>query len=481
MFRQIMSDTPLTNEVADLYFNNIVGNSYNNDMSFVATARALIAPRMKEGDSLTIVFGASNYSKSRLESESRTRNIDSVNRGGENTVYIHDFKSPREEDNDAWMDYIEEHLTKAYPEYKKLDKITLFFKKVFRVTCFVCPEKKSVLLYTTKLRVSYMHYLQCGMLAFLPWYFNKEEGISEQEMELIESLRMKSSQKYLECLQIFASKYDFRATYIQSKLKGFETRFEKQVLADEKMRWENLMSEIKTLNERINDRLKSKAHTEAKILGLETKIANGEGENEIMDYFIANKRLNLIDCNDRYIRFTVKDYLEYWDEDMAESMINSKRSYMYRYVKDMTKEEAEKMYRAVFLDEEIKIKFCGCYTLEFGGNVSTPRNWHFGEEYKDAMPNVHTDRYECLGNYQRIINEFLSNNDYLSAIEQCVASCKSLNFGDSTVMDSFMMELFEQGDGRNNRCFELPTGEIVDPKGVVKYLNEKEAKDEQAD
>ena len=92
------------------------------------------------------------------------------------------------------------------------------------------------------------------------------------------------------------------------------------------------------------------------------------------------------------------------------------------------------------------------------------------------MPNTHIDRFSCMGSYQNTINRMLKENDYISAIEQCVASCKSLNFADSTVMSEFMCRMYGlQGHTNvNNRCLELPNGQIVTPKEAADWLREQE-------
>ena len=92
------------------------------------------------------------------------------------------------------------------------------------------------------------------------------------------------------------------------------------------------------------------------------------------------------------------------------------------------------------------------------------------------MPNPHINRYSCLGNYVRTINELLKDRNYIGAIEQCSASAKSLNFGDSTVMHEFMRFMYSSG----NRTFiELSDGTTVSPINAIKWLKEQENNDEQ--
>ena len=50
MFKTTISQTPFTSDVANGYFQNITGDSYMSDWSFLATLRALLAPRMGAED-----------------------------------------------------------------------------------------------------------------------------------------------------------------------------------------------------------------------------------------------------------------------------------------------------------------------------------------------------------------------------------------------------------------------------------------------
>ena len=86
-----------------------------------------------------------------------------------------------------------------------------------------------------------------------------------------------------------------------------------------------------------------------------------------------------------------------------------------------------------------------------------------------------------MGNYSRTINECLRNRNYIGALEQSIASCKSLNFCDSPVMSEFMRQMYGLTDTTltNNRCIELPDGRVVTPKEAIEYL--KSQKEEEAD
>ena len=84
------------------------------------------------------------------------------------------------------------------------------------------------------------------------------------------------------------------------------------------------------------------------------------------------------------------------------------------------------------------------------------------------MPNPHIDVYGCMGNYLGTINNLLVERNYVAAIEQCIASAKSLNFGDGVVIGRFAEDIRRTG----RSCIELPDGTMKTPKDAVRWLEE---------
>ena len=67
----------------------------------------------------------------------------------------------------------------------------------------------------------------------------------------------------------------------------------------------------------------------------------------------------------------------------------------------------------------------------------------------------------------------LQKRDYIGAVEQCISAVKQLNWADSTVMNYFMGAMY--GDNSyNNKCIELPDGNIVKPVQAIEWLESQE-------
>lgn len=487
MFKAIINSSPLVNDAANSFFQNIYGDSFAGDISFISTLRALVAPRMKQGDALSIRFGSSSYTASEVGSNSDSAMVKTICEyfypSDCGSVYIHHMNSEKQEDNYACLELIKSTFGRIYKGWHRLDKVTDFYRKQFFVLCYINPELKSVAIFSDKLDIRKMHYLQCSIFAFLPWYFNPEEGVSEDEMALINSLREKTSTKYEEAIAKIAEQYDFRTARIKQLLSGFETKYERIECENVRRQIIDVVNTINGLNSQIGEYLNAKNDMEVKLLGLERKIEDGSGESEIMEYFLCNDKLVLFEVTDERMVFGVKSYLTYFDEEMALSAINNKSSYVYRpngrgCNNIIPAEQMEKLMRAIFIDQTLRIRFCAAYEFNLNGCVNAKNRYPFGHEFKDYMPNSHIDGYNCMGNYQQTINQLLLNRDYISAIEQCVASSKSLNFGDSTVMKLFISTLYGISERNyNNRCIELPDGRVVTPKEAIEWIEEQECGD----
>lgn len=482
MFRETIQSTELTTEFANDYFRQkIDGNAFQRDLTFLTTLRALVAPRMKNDEVIFLDFASENAYSDRTEE----RIIVDATAGMQdyrNRIFVKSYNGAKET-LEKYMHTIESKFESQYSGWHRIAKVTDFYRKVFNVQCFANNELKSVIILTAEMDMRRMHYLQCGIPAFLPWYFDPKVGISDLEMELICSPREKTPDKYQEAVAKIAAQYDFRSSAIRQMLDGFESRYERIQMDNYRNRIERYTAKIVDLNNQIGQFMTEKRDCENTLLGLELKVAQTGEDSEIMQYFLGNKRLTLASVNDSTMVFYVKDYLSYFDEELADRMINDYRSVFYKpdgrsHESVFSAEDMKMLMTEVFLNQTIKIKFCAAYEFALNGNVHAVGGYSYGSACNDSMPNTHIDRYRCLGGYEQRINEFLSEHDYIGAIEQCVASCKSLNFGDSTVMREFMCRIYKISDySVNIRCFELPDGRVVTPKEAIAYLNEKKAEE----
>lgn len=482
MFKICLSSTPFTTDAANGYFQNIKGDSFSGDNTFLATLRALVAPRISENESVSLRFGSSNYNSNAINNAPTRDVVGAVCSGYDMTkpgqLIIHNLRSDQAS-NLLCLEKIEEKFCSMYEGYHYFDKVKAFYRKSFNVDCYVNPEIKSVIVFVDNLDYRKLHYLQVSVLVFLPWYLNQQDGLTQDEMALIQSLRETSPDNYERCLSKLAEQYDFRTARIRQLLSGFESRYERIECEKIQQDIEGIDAQINRLNNQIGDYLSRRNDSCIRLLGLEQKIAKGGEDSEIMEYFLCNERLVLEQVTDRDMYFCVKDYLEYFDKEMAERAINNMSSFVYqadgrRLRTGDAAEKMKKLMTEIFVSDNprLRIKICAAYRFDLNGSVGPNGGHDFGCEFAGYLPNPHINRYNCMGNYLTTINELLRNRDYIGALEQCIASCKSLNWGDGAVMSHFMGTMW--GNGADNRCIELPDGNVVTPNEAIKWLEQQE-------
>lgn len=478
MFKNEISTSPLLNEPANSLMSHIRGDRFMGDCSFVATLRALLYNRVPKDEQIVLKISRSDYSVNDVENTRKrdmVRNICSHNnqigqRGG---FALHYFSNTTLKANQDCMAVIESEFENTYPGYKRLDKITAFYRKAFPVICYLNTELKSIVLFVEQMDYRRFHYLQCAILPMVPWYFDQKAGVSSLEKKLLESLMENQPDNYRDCISEIYETFDFRSEVIRKKLSGFELRFIRDAIASAQSQYTSTTNAIADFNRRLDEELRRLADINFRIAGMQAKLESGDDESEIMEYFLANKNLTLVDSYDSRVDFIVRAKLEYYDPEMAERAINNKNSLLYTRGSRINKEDRMLLWKAIFMENVISVNVCAAFRLSINGGVSTNGHYSFGEEFNNCMPHPHIDEYNCMGDYVRIINELMQNHDYIMALEQCIASARSLNFADSTVLGHFVSVLME-GDDRS-RCLELPNGSVVKPADAIKWIKEQEA------
>lgn len=464
MFNDLIESTPFTGPGADAVFTNIRGEDINNDWSFLATLRALAAPRLKAEDELWMSYyslrNCSNFEG----------NMRDTCDGAENKLVILSYEGLSADRVDAIVSTIK----RMEPDgWCYIDRPTEFYRRFLPVVCAVNPERKVSLVVTGELKNSLLHFLQVGIVVFLPWIFSPEQGLTEEERNLIGSLREKKSEAYKQCLNAMAARYDFRTGIIRSKLAGFESRADERRLATTEGEINDTRERLDDLQEKFNRYMRTLDELNVTRLGLVAKIAeNKDRGGEMMEYFLNNRSLVLEAAGSNNIRFGVLGYLTYFDPDLAQGMINNDNSFLYTTPRreGLSQTDLKRFYEAVFIKRSIRIRYCAKYEIKLDGGFEGESRQQYGYEYDGYMPNPHIEYHRCLGNYRSTLAELMRHNEYIGAIEQCIASSRSLNLNDISA-DEGIRDLFQQNA---RACVEMADGRVVTAREAAKILKEAE-------
>lgn len=482
MFTKIFDYLTLTNEIADEIFPNICGDCYNGDTSFVATLRALVAPRMSKDDKLFLRVEIRTPRESTLKDYSEIDRVKYLADGiGNNTILVCGFNSTSESNRTIAMNAIDESFTRIYNGYVELKDLRAFVAKQANMRFYINEEDRSVAVFVDNLNSRLYHYIQSLTSRLLPWYF-KDKPLEDQERELVKSLIQKTATGYERLIKEFANKYDFRSKKIEKMLGGFETAAKKQHLRNVESSLNNIESHIERNVTHYRDLIRQREEKMLEKAGLISQINSSDNkESEISDYFVCNKHLEPVSVNSTQLEFIVSCYLENFDVEMYERISRNFDGYMYQGynpTNEVFRDERirKKFMDAIFCDEPLlKIKTCAHYLIDLAGYVEAHSGYHYPPEYADMLPNTHIHRHSCLGNQKPLIEEALRNGDNIGAIEQCVCSAKSINVGESATFPYMLEALFASGA---KKIIELPDGTSCTPTEALKWLEAQENKTE---
>lgn len=469
MFNKAIERTSLTSNVANSFFFKIHGNHFNGDCSFLATLRALLYSRSGDDD-VRFIVGGSRYAPVNIENSSSRAVFEatiSPSRYGVNTLILHELRA---EDNSAVLKKFDDDFCKEYNNFRELMDLRRFVSKYMNARFYISEAEHKTVILVEDLNLRKYHFLQTLIPRYFPWYF-VEKPITDGEKELITTLTNRYAIEYERLIAEFASRIDFRAHAIRSVLGSYEQsarseqlRMVEQELNENMTRIERTMSTYQALVSQRDD-------LNVRHAGLRT-IINGATENsELVDYFICNRNLTPVSTGDMNFSFIVKCYLDSFDPDMFETMARNPQSHLYQgYLAppQFRNIEDKKLFLGAIFSEDpkLKVKICAFYRLDARGISTSCTGYMYPDDCRDRMPNPHLQYHNCLGNHQRYINDHILRGDMVRAVEQCVASAKSLNIGEGITACRFFGELMSS----RNKVIELPDGTEVNAVEALAWL-----------
>lgn len=475
MFPERIAQTAFTDPDVNAAFPKIRCDNVM-DAVFASVMRAVLPSRMGEDDSCNLKYRENDLSLSSAgdyEYGTVLNHIFGSIPTMDHMLTIVNLSRQNDPHANTW-----EKFTEKFNGWERIERVTEFFKSSFQVICWTNETLKSTIVMIGRADLMRVHYVACSLPALIPWFFPKEKGLSEDERALFMSLRKRQATDFKEILARFEAKFDFYTIKLES-LGSFENEWMQDELRQEKLRIEEIRNRIESRQRDIETYLREMENASIRVFGLEAKM-NDESAGELREYFIENKnRVRLAERGDSTLTFEVMTNMAYWDEDMAETLYENKRSYIYTARGSMPRMKSEdfaKLFKAIFLDQSLTLRFCAAYKIAIRDRaVHGVQGYHYGSECIGFFPNPHIDRYECLGAYRQALNAMMETHNYLGIMEQCAVSAASFNLNDTTVLEEFCKRLY----ACNEKVILLPDGTAVTPCDAVEFLNGgKEKEDE---
>jgi hypothetical protein len=205
------------------------------------------------------------------------------------------------------------------------------------------------------------------------------------------------------------------------------------------------------------------------LAGIECSINDQSGDSELMEYFMSNKKLAIVQVRGTAIDFVAHGYADIYDEEAFGRYVGNHKGHLYTQLPPaITKPQMEKLYRAIFSDGIYRLRICAAYRADMKTGLSAHQHYIFPAESMAYFPNPHIQHFGCIGSYSGRFQEYMHKRDYVGGIDQAVVSARNINFHESSVMAVFAKELSRT----TISCIEKPDGTLLTPREAIKELHQ---------
>ena len=471
MFNKAIYGTILTSDTADRLFSNITATDAP-DESFLAVLRALLRKRLPQYETVQLSCRVLHLTENAITgmSVSQAMNLFVMETIQYSSADYH-ISIVTASNADAGAKMLEivranAGLGKRYlGDYFRKDDLQVFYARKLK-SLFYAYNNRNIVIFAEQLELKHFHALQMMIPKYLPNLF-ADSPLNETETALLKSAGNKSAAEFETLIEEFAEDLDIRAEIIRGKLAGFETAYER-------VRLDEIKNEILTYQNDYDYHISTMRDIANKIqerkyllAGLECSVYEKSENSELMEYFMCNKNLCLVNVTGTRMEFIAHGYADIYDADAFEQYVENHRGYMYSSLSSaVSKAQMEKLYRAIFGECKYRLRICAAYTADMRTGLKAFQHYSFPAESRTYFPNPHIQSFGCIGTYAGRFQEYMQKKDYVGAIDQAVVSARNLNFYDSSVISAFAKDL----SCTALKCIEKPDGDLLTPLEAINEL-----------
>lgn len=479
MFANTIRELTLTGPVANYAFPDITGGVYQDDVSFLATARALLIPRNGKLD--INHWNHTQYDAGDGSDEEYAAYLTDVCAVKPDQLKIVNVTGP----GDRFAAIMKNHAETILPgyEYQELasKRMSVFCgapEGEEKVWIYINSAERKSLVVSRNITMMTWHSIESAFSMFVPWLFEQRPNADELQMLLALVDPKKNSQDYIDAVEKLSAQFDLQRAAKEFYLKGFEQEAALIQKQDIRYKIDNCMDHIRTYTTALQGEYDKKAGYDAILSALEN--ATGEERHELMDYFLSNPKLYVKEVQNHCISYFVGGYCDNWDPDNFESCFNNKQSVIFTAFSDNrgglieSKDDYELLLKAIFVDEKIKIKMVSAWKCGYGCGIRPISDATYPAQFEDYLPNPHLHHYGCMGSFERDLNKAANEHNYVMAVDITSYENGNINWVDSIVVPEFMRDLITT----RKKCFELPDGASVTNTEAVAWLKAQAVADE---
>lgn len=295
--------------------------------------------------------------------------------------------------------------------------------------------------------------------------------LTDAEKNLLTSLTRSSLMAYISAAKHLADRRDLNMLKLRGELKEVRKFTYKSAIDSAKNQLLQLDSVIADLNRRYEQAMKDIETATIRLEGAKALAEKQDDNDELFEYFRDNDQIAKVTVDGAVIEVVIRTCLDLYDPDLYRDLAASGN--IFRFNDGRSVEDHKLLMDAIFSTEpEFRIRMCGYYWLNMNGTVKSQMGYNYAcvPECADHMPNPHLQRHACLGSYQPEIQSCLRAGNVVGAVEQCIASCMSVNLGETSMTFGPMIgDLFNS----NKALLHREDGADMTVSEAIAYLKER--------
>ncbi len=327
---------------------------------------------------------------------------------------------------------------------------------------------KSTIVFVRQATDKWIDGLCSVMFRVLPWYF--EDQLNDDEAALFKAIGKRDGDAFVQIINDLCERYDFKSARHKRTLIGWNDGYRKSQIQVLKNNAESALNSIRDYEQELAKMLNRLDTYNQNLLALQAQ--EDSADDSVYKFFMNHRNINIYSTklgtsDGNVMDYCVLETIEFFDRDEFLRVYNNKSS----NIGCASKEVRDILY-AIFGLEEGKGLFRveSMFRLINLSSLSVLRSTRSHQYDYTHLPHPHLVNYGCLGGNGRYITEYMQQGNWDMAIEQSIAATKNINFGDSTVIGSFVNTIRNSMD--NCRCIIADNGKEMTPREFLAYINE---------
>ncbi len=439
----------LASDVADEFFPNISCDAYGEDVSWLATMRVLLPSRLPAGENARLKF---------IEDAGAGTFMEAVDMRSRNTVTVISLDVARDK-----LEQTAKTIIKAgIPGHEFHERIYHRFHDQERpeyYLLFIQDDIANSVVITDGMNCRKWHLLQTFVRTYFKNLF-QTNPLTESEMALLQCYYKtdRNLDHYKALMAEFEKPYDIRSAIIKKALTGFASNIKRRRLAQAENRVETLAKQISDRQQAIRELTAQREKAMIEVYGLRFSSGKEEGDEELLQYFLANKSLVFTTCEGNEFHYWVKGQLTYWDDQIVGSYISTTSGYLYNGCEayDINKRKFQRLLKEIFVERKVKVLMAAAFCFKSSDSsvgIDVEEDASRPPELKDYLPNPHLMGYSCWGTHAGNLADATARGDIAEAVAVTVAATTQI-----TINDSAMAKFSAWLCAGEKKCLLLPDG-----------------------